>query len=363
MGLLGLVGTVIAVQSHYLLLIQVSCYRTLWPLQFLAVPLGVAWTVRLHRRGEKGWAALVAVLVFSSVDADIPFAGRGLAGYALIFAMLVVWFRGLGTQPARMDWLNRAAVGAFVVGAILLTLWDLAVVVQLAAASPGAPDDLEVHPILLVRNANLLLFKLPLAALAMGMLWIVTPTAPGLRFGVAAALVGIAYHGLVTAVAAAPGYAISYDRAARRAAFVGDFLDSRAGTAGRSVTVYWPTDLRYIWFDLGSRSYFNTMQMSGNAFQRDTAIEGWRRRDLVRCFEADKLRRCPPSDPGWRDAFNEFFEIGPDEPAPTLRRLAAIGRGSHPRCHRHPAGVFGAVERDGWEILHLRLRTVAANGP
>ena len=44
-----------------------------------------------------------------------------------------------------------------------------------------------------------------------------------------------------------------------------------------------------IWFGTGNNSFYNLVQMSGCAFNRGTAVEGYRRAALVLPFEFEKL--------------------------------------------------------------------------
>ena len=46
-AVIGLIGSLIALNSHYLLLIQALPYRTLWLLEFLAIPAGYEMAARL----------------------------------------------------------------------------------------------------------------------------------------------------------------------------------------------------------------------------------------------------------------------------------------------------------------------------
>ena len=101
-------------------------------------------------------------------------------------------------------------------------------------------------------------------------------------------------------------YGRRFSIAYRRTEFIASFLDTRPEK--RNVTVYYPGDLRQIWFDLGTRSYFNPVQLSGCAFNRSTAIEGRRRARLVRAFEAEHLRRHPMVHRYWQQALTAFYD-------------------------------------------------------
>ena len=68
------------------------------------------------------------------------------------------------------------------------------------------------------------------------------------------------------------------------------FVRGTVASADRLPNVYWPTDIRNIWFGIPARSYYHFAQVQGALFRRDTAIEARRRMDLVRPFEMRELR-------------------------------------------------------------------------
>lgn len=65
----------------------------------------------------------------------------------------------------------------------------------------------------------------------------------------------------------------------------------------RIPNVYWPTDIRNIWFGIPASSYYHFAQVQGAIFRRDTALEAKRRIDLVRPFEMRELRSLGPFIP------------------------------------------------------------------
>ncbi|MBX9653156.1 hypothetical protein K2Y11_06000 [bacterium] len=65
----------------------------------------------------------------------------------------------------------------------------------------------------------------------------------------------------------------------------------------RIPNIYWPTDIRNIWFGIPATSYYHFVQVQGAIFRRDTAIEAKRRIDLVRPFEMRELRSLGPFIP------------------------------------------------------------------
>src|SRR5262249_11805059 len=119
-------------------------------------------------------------------------------------------------------------------------------------------------------------------------------------------------------------YGTNYSAHYPHARFVSSFLRSQSPPEGGKLTVYWPTDVRYIWFSAEANSYFNWVQMSGCAFNPGTALEGRRRGGLVKPFELVYLHRLPLTD-SWRGAFADFYQDWYDAP-PTRGDLVQLCR-------------------------------------
>jgi hypothetical protein len=103
---------------------------------------------------------------------------------------------------------------------------------------------------------------------------------------------------------------------------VAGFLHERQAGRDRPATVYWPTDLRDIWFVSKAQSYLNTVQLSGCGFNRGTALEGQRRGRGTRAFEGNQLHHFPLID-GWQDAYLRFYGR-PGKEEPTRADLEAL---------------------------------------
>jgi hypothetical protein len=78
--------------------------------------------------------------------------------------------------------------------------------------------------------------------------------------------------------------------------FVADYVKTHSD---HKRTIYWPNDVRHIWFDAESYSYFNLVQLSGCGFDRATAMEGKRRSVNVKPFEIGTLLQSPQRDDGF----------------------------------------------------------------
>ena len=78
-----------------------------------------------------------------------------------------------------------------------------------------------------------------------------------------------------------------------------------------------------MWFDLGVNSYFFWQQLAGNVFNREKAVEGRRRADLVKLFEMDRLRILPLS-PQFIQKNERMFKIGLQTGPPRLEDLLRL---------------------------------------
>jgi hypothetical protein len=325
-AVLGMAGSVVAACSNYRLLIQASPYRAIWLLELLAVPVGFAGALWLWRRAPWWSRALgVVMLVLLTVDWNMP-PFNPLGVFLLVAPIVVNWQRGLRRTPNAPDWLDRSVTMTTSVGVLLLLAVDLHVLVFLFRAKPDLSHDL--HPVAVLQNASEVLHKPPLVLLfALGLLWAVLPRgeaarSPRPRLALALALVALAYQGALTWLEAAPWYRMRFSVAARHEQFICDFVHQKARQSGRRPSIYWPTNLRDVWFRAGARCYFNSAQLSGCAFNEGTALEGRQRAWRVRCFEAEGLRRHP-TWPWWHKALSGFYDA-PSARPPSRDDLLAL---------------------------------------
>jgi hypothetical protein len=324
-ALAGLVGSLIAVGSHYLLLLQVSPYRAMWVLEFLAAPLGFLGVVRLWRRGTgPGRAAGLGLLLVVAGDwNELTLGCLGL--FLALTEACAIGYRGLGKQPRQPDWLGPSGSAAFVALAGLLaagTAWWLAVML-----SAPTPPHLDAHPLVFFWFAPQVLPKLPLLllacfalALGVGLL--------GPRWQYRAALLGLwlGYQTALTAVSWSPGYQQRYSEDWKRARLIATHLETDPHPGRPAPTVYWPTELRNVWFGVGAHSYFNRAQMAGSGFNRGTALEGKRRARLVERFESNYVRTSPSIAADWRPFFLRFYHATEGDQPPTRGDLLELCR-------------------------------------
>jgi hypothetical protein len=323
-AVIGLIGSVVAVQTHYLLLIIGSPYRALWLLEFLALPLGFAWVVHLWRRGTSGGrAAALSLLPLAAIDWGVQ-AVAGLGLFVFAFLVLTVYRRGLDRRPRRPAWLWPTARASFLIGFFLMAAYDGVVLAVLFFVRPDPALDLDIHPVNVLLAASRTLFQLPvLVAVCFAAGRVVGAFGPPRRARVALLAVWAGYQALLFGLSLSPWYGRTFSRDYRQMEFVAHHLGRLADVPNHGATVYWPTDVRVIWFDLGARGYYNWVQMSGCGFNRGTAVEGRRRALLVRKFELEAVRSSPLVQPWWDAAYRSYYEAA-DAGPPTRADLLAL---------------------------------------
>lgn len=324
-ALAGLLGSLVAVRTDYLLLLQTSPYRTVWLLEFLATPLAFAWAFALWRRGTPAARALgLAVVLLATCDWSND-AVPALVPFLAVLAPCAVGWRGLGPVPRRPDWLGRSALAGFLVTAALLGAYNL--YFFLVAWQMPPTFHLDIHPAQVLTAAPSVLYKLPLLmAVAGGACFLLARLGPGWRLRTLCLTLWLAYQAAILAAGHWPWYGEHFTARYAPREFVAATLRARAAAAGRPVTVYWPSDVRDVWLEARANSYFNVVQLSGCGFNRGTAREGKRRALLVRRFELEQLGRYPPPPPQRRAALHRFFQADETEPAPTAEDLFRLCR-------------------------------------
>jgi hypothetical protein len=323
-GLIGLVWSLVGVETHYLLLIQTSPYRTLWLLEFVAAPVGFMAVAALWKRGTTpARCASLALLLYNTDERDFSLR---TALFVLLLAAalgtLIVWHRGLGRKPAHADWVWLCGRNTFLAGiALLVTFAGL--VLWVGVQTGGAP----LHPASLLRvlgYINARLVCLLVVCQAAGVFGAALGYARRFRIGLAGS--AVAYLAVLSYLQASPWYLTRFVPEERHTEFVADYLRERGEGAAPAPCVYWNTDIDRVWFRLRATSYVTIYQMAGCAFNRATAEEGKRRVHLVGRFEADAERRSPKKLPArWLKFYADFRDSPPDAPPPTradLFRLA-----------------------------------------
>jgi hypothetical protein len=319
---LGFAGSLVAAHSHYLLLIQASPYRALWLLEVLAVPVGFWGAAWLWRRGSPaGRCAAPLLLLLLTADWNLAPLSPAAVFVALL-PVCVVYHRGLGRLPHAPGWSGASAASAFLAGAAVLLAYNVSVLLRLAAAETTFERD--IHPLAVLQVAGLLAYKLPVVlAVALAAAVAVRGLGGGARFR--AALVGfwLGYQAVLGWADGSAWYNARYSVRQRHKLLAADYLKGQAAGRPAPLTVYWTADLRDVWFRVGANCYFDSVQLSGCAYARGTAVEGLRRARLVRRFEADCLRRAPHPQPWWQQALLGLYNV-PQGEAPTGEDLLAL---------------------------------------
>jgi hypothetical protein len=83
--------------------------------------------------------------------------------------------------------------------------------------------------------------------------------------------------------------------------------------------------VNYLWFDLHANSYYEPMQIAGNAFSRENAMEGNRRIRLVKRFELERVRQVRQIySPLQLVQLEKLYEAKLSEPAPTWQDVEVL---------------------------------------
>ena len=305
-AVLGVIGSLIAVHSHYRLLIQVSPYRTLWLLELLSVPLGFWGAARLWRSGrplDKCGAAALILLITADWHGD---SFPPVLVFLLLQPFWAVFYRA---RPRRRDWLAGSVTACLLTVTGLLCAYDLAELTILLTSPPNVYRDCQ--PLQALIDSSAALFKLPLLLLVLSVAVWLRPA--GLLRLQEATLLGfwLGYQGMLTGLVARPEYAEGASDWQAHRRFVAEYLRREMLGRPTALTVYWTADLRDLWFGARVNSYYNWVQLSGCAFNRGTAVEGKRRAFLVRAFEMHRIVRngLPASS---RTVYQRFYQAAED---------------------------------------------------
>jgi hypothetical protein len=304
-------GTVIhvtACQLYYALPFQGQGYRWLWLLQYLQIPCGLLLIFRWWRQetlAMRAAAVVLAAYLGGTVDRlEILILLPSLAAFAFYLAAppqgmrqrlgLILFFLGVG-------WLLFHEVRA------LHAYW------------------VEVIPFIdfleYMRTAPRALLRFSRWSLAilgiLGLAWFFTSRrALGYALAAAAVLLQVGYFAAARAAYTAnPPAGIPLVR---------EYLKEHGNP--QSPTIYWPGGrVEHLWFDLHANSYFEPVQIAGNAFSRENAMEGRRRIQLVKRFQLERAReQIRLYSPNQLRQVEEQYRAKISEPAPTWDDVKAV---------------------------------------
>lgn len=319
-GVAGFFGCLVFTQFTYALLLKGQAYRWLWLPMALAPAALFDLSHRLWTDGRPApRVAAVAIL-----------ATLGISNYAWLEVVLVLLFVPVFLYALRtlhgLPWREaapRALLASVVVGIAVWGFFRAWIYWSLCDFRHLEPFHIQAH-VMAVLLAVGVLFPLALAAVAM-----LRPVIA--RRGSALVLVGaalVAQIGLFTWTQS-ERYRLAQPEGAELA-FVDSFLADRQKNRSTPLCVYSDFGkLGQVWVEWGTRSYYDSFQLAGFVFNRDTALEGKRRCRNVAPFEAVAL-----ASGGWDavpDLCKQRVERWLDRPvgndaAPTiddLRRLAS----------------------------------------
>jgi hypothetical protein len=281
----GVVGSGLAEQLPYALLLQGQPYRILWLLAFLHFAfvfwLFVEWARNPSPIAQLAACGLLAYLCW--YDA----LWQELALPALLCPLFIVPFRGLERKPRDPAWLVHSVQCGLIVGGIVWMVYKFFLLsIQLDALNEmhnELRDLVDVYlknlgPILLLLVLSCVLIRLG-PAYQRRAAWTT----------VACCLILQTFLFMVPETAYYREHCTRYRK---------DLRDIRAVLHRSSdpslplPTVYSNVGcLDYVWLDLHAKSYFDWWQAGGFMFRRDMAMEGQRRACLVAAFEIESSRR------------------------------------------------------------------------
>jgi hypothetical protein len=311
---MGLVGGVIAEYLPYALPFQGQAYRTLWLLQFIQIPLGVALLRFVWSRGteqSRRWAIPIAgAFSVAAMSVLQILSATGLS--------LVSYMRGTGGNRVGKP-LSFGLTIALIIACIAPLFVPITVWLDPDISMPSALDLWRFVPPII---GPLYMF-LGACVLLVGLFrW----TGGGSRFCAVALASSFAIHSAFFAMQIP---ALSGGEVSSHAAVVQtlrEFLGERYASPDRLPTVYWPqAGLDDIWVELPAICYFTKQQTAGNMFNRDTAVEGQRRANLVGSFELSEFHRRLHSRNQWFEkSMMEVFRDHIGRGDPTLDDLYAL---------------------------------------
>jgi hypothetical protein len=279
-ALIGVLVSVVALLTRWAGLIQVQAWRSAWLAVWFA-PLAAA----------TAWLAIPAaqralrLRVLSTVPAFVLAQTTWLPGAGLI-AMGWVAAVGLSMTSGRRDdtpqRLAVARVAAVGLSVVAMTAGALAVAAVAVSENPLDPFDHRLSTF-----AVRMLAWLPIACLAW---WALRPgrhgTAPGSEAGGSSRQAPGSPRRLRWAAAVVLVAAILLWDARPPMAREAESAREAALEQWRSVIpavaqVYWPERHRYVWFRLQRRSYMSFSQGAGILYDRETALQAYRRRAVI----------------------------------------------------------------------------------
>jgi hypothetical protein len=308
----GMLGALLATYLPYAILFQGQPYRALWLLQLVQYPLG-AWLIatRWNRGGMVNQLLLLSLAVCLVMDESADW------GKCLTIALGTLCVLKL----ASVRWSPRWLIGSFLSGILAIQLgWAAISIVTWTRHSSQLSEFVEPQLWWYVAF-GLLGPLLTIVATIVVLAGLIRLFGRRCRAALVTACL------LVQTVAYFIPHSRLYQRLdmqpLRELQFVKDFFKTHYSEGSGVPTIHWPAlNPKRIWFDLRAKSYFSWVQMAGAMFNRDTALEGHRRAQLVARFDLEALRtQLVFSAPWVRAGIGATYEAEAALPPPTLADL------------------------------------------
>lgn len=291
-GVAGFFGCLLFTQLPYALLLKGQAYRWLWLPLALSLPalIDLAWNA-WNANALKCRLATIAIVVALGMNNFVPLE------FAILFFFVPVFLYGFMTFAKSISWSDKISyslLGSALVGFAVWGGYRAWIYFSLC-------DDLQ-------DQANLLIMiEIVVAMLGSG---VVLPLILLALAGVGDRLVGVRRAASLVAVAALLQVGLfawsnsenfrEHQPMGDELRFVENFLNERRDGA-RPICVYSNYGkLGQYWVEWRTQSFYDCFQLAGFVFNRETAIEGKRRVNVVAPFEAAALSKA-----GW-DAFPEM---------------------------------------------------------
>ncbi|HEV8061741.1 MAG TPA: hypothetical protein VGP68_17825, partial [Gemmataceae bacterium] len=305
----GIAINVVSCQLYYALPIQGQGYRWLWLLQYLQIPLGLLLISSWWQQNTL--PTRIAAVVLAAYLGSI--VGDRTQFLALLPSLAAFGFY-LAAPPGSSR--QKLALALSVLGVGWLLVHELqALHAYWQKVTPG------INLIEYIRTAPTVLLaftRWSLALLGMlGLAWFFKS-----RRAIGYSLVAFAF--LLQGGYFAASLAAESAKPAAGVPLVRGYLKEHGNP--RNPTIYWPVGwVNHLWFDLHVNSYFEPMQIAGNVFSRENAMEGHRRIQLVKRFELERIRTISRIySPLQLQHIEALYGAKLSEPAPTWPDVEAL---------------------------------------
>jgi len=320
-GIAGFFGCLAFTQLDYALLLKGQAYRWLWlPLALMPPTLFdmvcSAWRSAEHRRG-------VAVLAIPIAFELTGFGSSELLAFLVLMPLVVYAFVVYAKSMPWTDKLNAAVILSVLASLTLCAVCHVWAYLTLGGElREQASIYFEIAIILIVLGPGVVF---PLCMIGTALLERLGRTAPAT---VAMVLAGLALHLGMFGWTQSEQFK-SHRPMSEELRFVDRFLNQHRAESATPICVYSDFGkLGQYWVEWRTRSFYDSFQLAGMVFHRETAVEGKRRATIVAPFEAAGLSKkswqampeiCKPKIEAWLD---RRIENSPPPQADDLMRLA-----------------------------------------